>query len=86
MSDHYDKVHNHVKSYYDEQLFLGRSVLDIMNRFKDSPLPQDLTTGKIADDKVLCRHGQIVGTNLLIKQKDIESATLPNSDIINRGY
>ncbi len=79
MSDHFEQVYNCVDRYFKDSLKQGRSVYEIMESFREDPLPVDLTMCKFPTEE-LRRHGQLVSTKYIIKEKHNECIKLPECD------
>lgn len=84
MDDHFNKVQVCVNNYFDNSLLNGQNLIEIVERFNEDPLPQDLLTSEFTPDE-LRRHGQLVGSKRLIKAMDVHSAHLPESDILYKS-
>jgi hypothetical protein len=84
MTDHFVKVHNCVEDYFNTSLLQGRTPLEILDDFRDMPLPLELTSLGFEKNDII-RHGQLVATDLLLKQLNRQSAHLPDTDLLNAG-
>lgn len=84
MTDHYYKVQQCVRDYYDDSLSKGRTILEISEDFRETPLPNELR-GCEFDESEIRRHGQLVATDKLLKERKHASATVPAVDLLGGG-
>ena len=70
------EIHNKVKAYFDAELQQGNGLFELIDRFRDGPLPTSLLTGDKNEELSLRRWGQIIGSQF-IKQKQQESEVGP---------
>ena len=82
MSDHFQQVYECVEAYFRMSLNQGRSPMEVMESFREDPLPADLTRCKFPIDEIR-RHGQLVSTKYLIAEQQKESRRLPDTDPVS---
>lgn len=85
MTEHFNEVQQCVKAYFDELLLLDKPLIAIIDSLKSGPLPEDLRNSESCaglNEKVIRRHGQLVGTQYLIRHNDQQSAQLPDNDLL----
>ena len=79
---HFKQVYDCVENYFKTALNKGRTVSEIMNSFREDPLPVELTICNFRTDE-LRRHGQLVSTKYIVDQRRKESIRLPYYDPLN---
>jgi hypothetical protein len=67
-----------IERYYEECLQRGMELIDILDEFREDPLPGDLV--KCGTPKEIRRHGQLVGTRYLISSRQA-NAPIPEDDL-----
>lgn len=80
-----------VKSFFDKSLQQGYQLDEIIDMFKEGPLSQDLREcsskiNPVPTDGQLRRHGQLIGTQYIIKRSNEQSASLPETDLLAVDY
>lgn len=79
----FDKVLQHVNTYFQNALESGQDIDDIMQSFRYNPLPVDLTKGIDASDKELRRIGQILSTQYILDMNELKSRTIESPDYVD---
>jgi len=72
-----------VTEYFEACLTHGVPLMEVLDQFRHEVVPSDIKS-QVADatPAEIRRHGQLVGTQYLLKQMEEQSATLPAYDHI----
>lgn len=81
MSEQFVELYACIEEYIEESLGQGQPLLTVIDRFRDDPLPQEVTKCGHAPAAVR-RAAQHVATGYLMRKQEQESAALPANDLV----